>query len=426
MLDIKFIRENANLVKDSIKKRFLKDKINFVDEALDLYSEWTKLKQESDALRANRNRVSEEINKLQKTKQDISAKVKEIKQIPVKIKELEEKQNQSYTRLQEILKQIPNLLHKSVPIGENDAKNKVVRTFGRKTKLKFKPKSHTELIQDLDLADIERAAKVSGARFYYLKNELVELDLAVTKFALDFLKKKKFTLIRTPDMAREEAVRGAAELGDFKETLYGIKDEDLYLIATAEHTLASLHMNELLNKEDLPLKYAGISSCYRKEAGAHGLDQKGIFRVHEFRKVEQFIYCKPEDSWKFHEELIKNSEEIFKKLKLPYRIVNIASGALNATAAKKYDLEVWMPAQNTYRELVSCSNCLDYQARKLGIRFKDKKGTSFPHLLNATAVATPRILVAILENYQQKDGSIKIPAVLHKYLDFKKINLRKL
>ncbi len=424
MLDVKFIRENANLVKESIKKRFLKDKINFVDEALDLYSEWTKAKQESDALRSQRNRVSEEINKLQKQSKDISAKVKEIKQIPIKIKEIEEKQNQAYTRLQEILKQIPNLLHSSVPIGQDESKNKVIRTFGAKTKFKFEPKSHIDLLKDLDLADLDRAAKVSGARFYYLKNELVELDLAVTKFALDLLKKKKFTLIRTPDMAREEAVRGAAELGDFKETLYGIKDEDLYLIATAEHTLASLHMNEMLSKECLPIKYAGISACYRREAGAHGQDQKGIFRVHEFRKVEQFIYCTPKDSWKFHEELIKNAEEIFKKLKLPYRVVSIASGALNATAAKKYDLEVWMPAQKTYRELVSCSNCLDYQSRKLGIRFKDGKETIHPHLLNATAVATPRILVAILENYQQKDGSVKVPAVLQKYVDFKKITAK--
>ncbi len=425
MLDIKFIKENEKLVKDSIKKRFLKDRLNLVDEAIESYNEWVKLKQELDALRSQRNKVSEEINRLQKAKKDISEKVKEIKQIPIKIKELEDKEAPIYSKYQNALKQIPNLLHESVPIGEDESKNKVIRTFGTKTKFKFPAKSHTDLLKDLDLADLERAAKVSGARFYYLKNELVELDLAVTKFALDLLKKKKFTLFRTPDLAREEAVRGAAELGDFQETLYGIKDEDLYLIATAEHTLASFHMNEMLNKEDLPLKYAGISACYRREAGAHGQDQKGIFRVHEFRKVEQFVYSHPKQSWKIHEELIKNSEEIFKKLKLPYRVISIASGALNATAAKKYDLEVWMPAQNTYRELVSCSNCLDYQSRKLGIRFKDGNETIHPHLLNATAVATPRILVAILENCQQKDGSIKIPSALHRYLDFKKITAKK-
>ncbi|MDP4012739.1 MAG: serine--tRNA ligase [Candidatus Nanoarchaeia archaeon] len=424
MLDIRFVKENSDVVKESIKKRFKQAKLSLVDDSIGLYDQWLKLKKESDDLRAQRNKVSEEINKLQKSGKDIKEKVKEIKQIPEKIKQIEEKQNELHTNLNKTLKQIPNLLHSSVPIGEDESKNKILRTFGTKTKFSFLPKSHTDIIENLELVELERAAKVSGARFYYIKDELVELEWALIKFAMDYLKKKGFTLIRTPNMARSEAIEGAAELGDFNETLYGIKDEDLFLVATAEHTLASLHMNEMLTCE-LPYKYAGISECFRKEAGAHGKDQKGIFRVHEFRKVEQFIYSNPKDSYKHMEEIVKNAEELFKKLKLPYRVVNIASGALNDTAAKKCDIEIWMPAQKEYRELVSVSNCLDYQSRKLGIRFKGKDGTFHPHLINGTAIATPRILVAIIENFQQKDGSIKIPAVLHKYLGFKKISPKK-
>ncbi|MEK6812705.1 MAG: serine--tRNA ligase [Nanoarchaeota archaeon] len=423
MLDIRYIREHKAEVLDMLKKRFKQERMKFVEEAIKIYDAWRELKQEADLLRQKRNQLSEEVNKLKKQGKDIQSTVKELKQIPEKIKQLEEKDAQLQQQLQEILKKIPNMLDKEVPIAETEEGNKVLRTFGKKTKQKFVLKSHVDLLKELDLADIERAAKVSGARFYYLKNELVELDFAIIKFALDTLKKKGYILIRTPDLLRKSKMEGAAELADFEETLYKIADEDVFLIGTAEQTLAALHSDEVVTQ--LPLKYAGISECFRREAGAHGKDTKGIFRVHEFRKVEQFVYCDPKNSKKMQEDMLKITEEIFKKLKLPYRVISIASGVLNDTAIKKYDLEVWMPVQQEYREMVSCSNCTDYQARKLNIRMQTREGTIFPHLLNGTAVATPRILAAILENYQQKDGSIKIPLVLQKYTGFKVIKAKK-
>lgn len=423
MLDIKFIKENQEIVKESIKKRFKNERLKYVDEVISIYSEWKDLKQEGDLLRQKRNYLSEEINRLKKQGKDIKEKIKEIKEIPELIKKIEDKNSELQSKLKEALRNIPNVLDKKVPVSKDESGNKTIRKFGKTAKPKFKLKSHLDLVQDLDLADLERAAKVSGARFYYLKNELVELDNAVLKFALDTLKKKKYTLIRTPNLLRRDMMEGAAELGDFAETLYKIENDDLFLIGTAEQTLASLHADEIL--DNLPLKYAGISECFRREAGSHGKDTKGIFRVHEFRKVEQFIYCHPKDSQKFMEEMIKSTEEIFKKLKLPYRVVNIASGELNDTAIKKYDLEVWMPYQKAYREMVSCSNCTDYQARKLNIRFKEKQETGHVHLLNGTAVASPRILTAILENYQQKNGSVKIPSCLWKYAGFKVISPKK-
>ncbi|MEK6904326.1 MAG: aminoacyl--tRNA ligase-related protein, partial [Nanoarchaeota archaeon] len=277
MLDIKFIKENPEAVKSVIKKRFRPDSIKFVDEAILIYDKWRDLKQEGDILRQKRNYLSEEINRLKKEGRDFREKIAEIKEIPVQIKKLEQKDAELQSKLRELLKKIPNLLDKSVPIAETEKGNKTVRTFGKRPKYKFKLRSHVDLIQELDLADIERAAKVSGARFYYLKNELVELDSAVLKFALDTLKKNKYTLIRTPDLLKKEMMEGAAELGDFEETLYKIDGDDLFLVGTAEHTLASLHSGEIL--DNLPLKYAGISECFRREAGAHGKDTKGIFRV---------------------------------------------------------------------------------------------------------------------------------------------------
>ncbi len=423
MLDIKFIREHKEGVLASLRKRFKPNHEQYVNEAIKLYDGWRDVKQESDILRQKRNRLSEEVNKLKKQGKDVQNVLKELKQIPADIKNLEVRDAELQQKLHELLKKIPNLVDKDVPIHRDEAGNKTLRTFGKKVKPKFKLKSHVDLLKDLDIADIERAAKVSGARFYYLKNELVELDLAIIKFALDILKKKGYTLIRTPDLLRRKYMEGAAELSDFEDTLYKVTaDEELFLIGTAEQTLAALHSNEILSR--LPLKYAGFSECFRREAGAHGKDTKGIFRVHEFRKVEQFVYCDPKDSRKMQEEIIKVTEEIFKKLKLHYRIVSIASGALNDTATKKYDLEVWMPVQKEYREMVSVSNCTDYQARKLNIRYSLKEGTSVPHLLNGTAIATPRILAAILENYQHKDGSVRVPTCLQKYTGFKIIKAK--
>ncbi len=280
-------------------------------------------------------------------------------------------------------------------------------------------KDHIDLAVGLDIMDVERASKVSGARFYYLKNEGVSLDLALIEFTLNELVGKGYIPIEPPFMMRRRPYEGVTALSDFEEMLYKVQDEDLYLIATSEHPIAAMFMDEVLDAQDLPLKYVGISANFRKEAGAHGKDTRGIFRTHQFNKVEQFILCTPEDSWTMHEELIRNAEELVQKLGLPHQVVNVCTGDIGTVAAKKYDIETWMPAQNKYREIISCSNCTDYQARRLNIKYREKEGAptkGFVHTLNSTALATGRTMVAILGNYQQKDGSVVIPEVLRTYM----------
>jgi seryl-tRNA synthetase len=266
--------------------------------------------------------------------------------------------------------------------------------------------------------DLTRAAKVSGARFYFLKNELVKMNQALINFALDFLSEHGYTLIQPPFMIRREPMAGSIILNDFEDVIYKIENEDLYMIGTSEHAIASMHMNEIIEGRKLPIRYGGFSSCFRKEAGAHGRDMKGIFRVHQFEKVEQFIYCSPDESWREHERMLALSEDFFKLLDIPYRVMLLCSGDTGKISSKTYDIEAWMVGQNAYREIVSCSNCLEYQARRLGIRFRDKPNeeTRFVHTLNSTLVATERTMVAILESYQTADGTIVIPKVLQKYM----------
>ena len=276
---------------------------------------------------------------------------------------------------------------------------------------------------------MERAGKISGARFFYLKNQVAQLDMALMSFAMEELTKKGYTPIIPPLLMNREAYEGVTSLGDFADVLYKVENEDLYLIATSEHPMAAMYMNEVLKEQEMPLKLAGISTCFRKEAGAHGKDTRGIFRTHQFNKIEQFIFCKPEDSSKLHEELLQNAEELLQKLELPYRVVNVCTGDIGTVAAKKYDIEAWMPAQNGYREVVSCSNCTDYQGRRLGIRYREKEGAptkGFVHTLNSTAIATGRTMVAIIENNQQEDGTINIPQALRKYMSNKEKIDRKL
>ncbi|MBD3262938.1 serine--tRNA ligase, partial [Candidatus Woesearchaeota archaeon] len=385
--------------------------------------QWRSLNQKVDKLKYKRNKVSEEINKLKKAGKSTKKKIKEMKSVAQKIRKQDEKIKLKADQRDKLRYKIGNILHKSVPAGAEEV---TVRTFGKKPKFKFTPKSHTQLLEDLDIADIERAAKVAGSRFYYLKNELVLLNLALQTFAMNYLYKKKYVPMYTPFMMNRKAIEGAAELADFETMLYKLQGEDLFLIATAEQTLAGYHMNEIINETKLPIKFVGFSTNFRREAGSHGIDTKGIFRVHQFDKVEQYVLCKPENSWKMHEEMIKNAEAIFKALKIPYRVVNIPAEDMNDNAAKKYDIEAWMPAQQKYREVVSCSNCTDYQSRKLDIKLQRKIGKrEILHVLNSTLCATQRAIVAILENFQQKDGSVKIPKPLWKYTGFKVIKPKK-
>ncbi len=423
MLDIKLVRNNPQIVKDDLVKRGDLDKVKWVDELLEHDKKWRELKKKIDKLRGKHNKITEEISRLKKEGKSITEKIKEEKAIPLKIANLEEESKKHKEKANYILLRLPNLMHESVPVGKDENDNVEVRRWGKIPKLDFAPKDHITLGLDRDLIDLEAAANVSGARFYYLKNELVQLNYAVIKFALDFIAKKGFTLFQPPYMLKKKPLEGAVALSDFEDTIYKIENEDLYMLATSEHALLALHMDETLDGKNLPLKYGGVSPCFRKEAGTHGRDTKGIFRVHQFEKVEQFVFCKPQDSWGEHEKLIANVEEITQELGLPYRIVNVCSGDLGTVAAKKYDLEVWLPGQGKYREVASCSNCTSYQAVRSKIRYRDKMSepAKFVHTLNSTLVASERILIAILENYQQKDGSILVPNVLRPYMGIEKI-----
>jgi seryl-tRNA synthetase len=419
MLDIKLIRENPDFVRENLSRRGEPEFLRMLDELIECDKLWRQHLTRLNDLRRERNRITTEIAASKKRGVDATAMVSRAKEIDKEIASLERLVGEYEEKVRYYLMRLPNLLHDSVPIGKDENDNVTVRTWGEIPHFNFPVKDHIELGLSLDIMDIERAGKIAGARFFYLKREGVLLDIALLIFALEEMVKKGYTPIEPPFMMRRKPYEGVTALSDFEDSLYKIEDEDLYLIATSEHPMAAMFMDEVLKAEDLPIKLVGISPNFRKEAGAHGKDTRGIFRTHQFNKVEQFIFCKPEDSWKFHEELIRNAEELVQKLGLPYRVVNVCTGDIGTVAAKKYDIEVWMPAQNAYREIISCSNCTDYQARRLNIRYREKEGEppkGFVHTLNSTALATGRTIVAILENYQQADGSVVIPEVLRKYM----------
>ncbi|MEW6070448.1 MAG: serine--tRNA ligase [Candidatus Thermoplasmatota archaeon] len=419
MLDIKLIREHPEIVKDMLAKRRVKAPL---EELIECDRELRSSRVELDKLRNLRNITAQKVAELKKKKISVEDEILKMKTLGEKIELLEKKLNELTTEREALLLRIPNLIHESVPIG---AENVVLRKWGKPRKLDFECKSHVELLEELDLGDVERAARSTGARFYYLKNELFQLALALITFTVKELINKGFVAMETPFLLRKEAIQGAIDLADFEDVIYKLENEDLYLIATAEHTLLAYHMGEIFEEKELPKCYVGYSTNFRKEAGAHGKDTKGIFRVRQFDKVEQFVFCKPEETWDWHERLIANAEELYQKLEIPYRIVSLCSADLGRVSAKTYDLEAWMPAQQQYREVVSCSNCLDYQARRLGIRYRAKEGTKFVHTLNSTAIAIQRTLVAVLENYQQKDGSVLVPKVLNALTGIERIATKK-
>ncbi len=429
MIDINLIRENPEFVKNNIKKKFQNDKIVLVDKIKKLDESWREIKQKTDSLRHERNLISEKINKARKGKNDKLAKelIKKAQQIPEEIQSLEEKNQKFENEIKGLLLLIPNIMSKNVPLGRDASQNKEVKKFGKIPKFNFEVKNHVELLENLDLADFDRAAKTSGNGFYYLKNEVGILNQALIRFATDFLKKKNYSYIETPLMLRSNIAFAAFDKKAIEESVYKIENEDLNLIGTSEQSLLGMRANEIINEKDLPLKYFSYSMCFRKEVGAHGINEKGLWRTHQFNKVEQVIFCKPEDSEKYFNELLKNSEDILKLLKLPYRIIDICSGDLSDWKYYQKDIEVYRPTTKSYGEIVSLSNCTDYQARKLNIRCEYKNGEKrILHTLNDTAIATSRILVAIIENFQQKDGSIKIPKILHKYTGFKVIKCQEM
>lgn len=433
---LKALRENPEILIDSQRRRG--ESIEVVEKAINLDKIWREKLKEVNMLRKKRNEISQKIKSLS-GEEKIKA-IEEAKRISEEVEKAEKELKDIEEKLEKVLLSIPNIVHESVPIGKSEEDNVPVRYWGKvkvyfkdldkfleMTKgqadyevVDFKPVAHADAVEIFGWADTTRASKVVGSRFYYLFDDLVWLDFALTLFALDFLSKKGFKVVVPPYMLKREAYEGVTTFSDFEEVIYKIEGEDLYLIATSEHSIASMYMNEVLEENELPLLYAGTSPCFRKEAGAHGKDTKGIFRVHQFNKVEQFIFCLPENSWKWHERLIANAEEIWQKLGIPYRVVNVCSGDLGVVASKKYDLEAWMPAQTKYREMVSCSNCTDWQSYRLNIRFAEKRGLpskGFVHTLNSTAIATTRAITAIIENFQVEDGIVEIPKVLNKYLE---------
>ena len=415
MLDPKIIKENHQMIREMIKARNVE--FDF-DELIDVDQKRREFIIKTDELRKKKNQIAMEISQKKKAGQDISSTLDEMKNISTELAKLETSQLENEKKYSSLALSIPNLIHESVPIGKDETANKEIKKWGKIPEFDFKINDHIDISEKLDLVDLERAAKVAGARFYYLKNDLVRLNQSLIHYALDFLAEKNYSLIQPPYMINRQSMEGAVIANDFEEVIYKIEDEDLYMIGTSEHAMAAMHSDEIIEGKDLPLRYAGVSPCFRKEAGAHGRDQKGIFRVHQFDKIEQFVFTRPDESWVEHEKMLSNAEEFYQNLEIPYKVLLLSSGDMGKVSAKTYDIEAWMAGQNAYREIVSCSNCLDYQARRLKIRFRDKtnEDTKYLHTLNSTLIATSRVLVSIMENFQTKDGHIAIPKVLQKYM----------
>jgi len=432
------VRDNPDALRNSQRRRGQDTSI--IDDAVRLDTLWRKSRAKLAKLQRQRNQTSQLIGKT-KDKAEREKLILETKQLAEKVAIEERKISNLEKKRLEVLNSIPNIVHDTVPDGKDETENLPVKFVGkprvwrehlgqfqkdiRDFPIKYDvveepPKSHYEISDEIGLVDIERAAKVSGSRFFYLLGDIVWLDLALAFYALDSIAKHGFTPVAPPHLLNFAAYSGVVDMGAFEDALYKLEEQDLYLIATSEHPIAARFMNEVLEIDELPIKLAGFSPCYRKEAGAHGKDTKGIFRVHQFNKVEQFVFCLPDESWKWIEEMIKTEVEIWTALNIPFRTINMCSGDLGRVSAKTYDLELWMPSQGKYREMVSCSNCTDYQSARLNIRYAQKRGhptEGFVHTLNSTVIATTRSITAILENNLQPDGRILVPKPLQKYLE---------
>ena len=417
MIDPKIIRERYAEVKANLEKRRQPEVIGKLDKWYAQDKEWRTLKQETDDLRAQRNKVTEEIKIAKANKKDIAPLMAKAKLVPDQIKGKEGKLKALEAENRDILMRIPNMLQEDVPYGKSGEENVVARKWGEAKKKDFEARHHGQLASQLDMADFERAVKIAGEGFYALKGDLALLNMAIVNYAIDSLTKKGFRLIIPPYMMNRKAYEGVTDLGDFESVMYKIDGEDHYMIATAEHPLTAMYMDDVLDEKELPLLYIGYSMNFRREIGKHGLDERGLFRLHQFDKVEQIVFCKPEDSNKWHEEMVKNAEELCRDFEIPHQVVLICTGDIGTVAAKKYDIESWSTREGKYFETHSLSNCTTYQATRLNIKYKNAKGEKeFVHTLNATEVAVPRMLRAIIENHQTKEGSIRIPKALQKYM----------
>ncbi len=414
MIDVKMIRENPEEYKKNLEKR----KSDFpIEELISKDKEWRNKLQELERLKHEKNVLTQEI-----AKQKDEEKIKKVKELNQKIDELEERTKTIEEGVRKLLMRAPNVVHESVPVGGTEEDNVEIRKWREPTKKDFELKPHGELIEELGIGDFEKAAEVSGRGFNYLFGDLVLLDMALQKFAIDFLTRKGFKLVYPPFMLRRKAYEGIIDMTDFEEVMYKIEKEDKYLIATSEHPLIALYSNEVIPEEELPIKLVGISTAFRKEVGGHGVDTKGLFRMHQFNKVEQIVICKPGESYEWFEKMHENIEELFKQLEIPFRTVEICSGDLSIKNSKQYDIEAWFPRQGKYAEVGSTSNCTDFQSRALNIKYGKIGGKKeYVHTLNATGIATSRAMVAILENHQNEDGSVTIPKVLRPYMNGKEL-----
>lgn len=421
MLDIKLIREQPEKVLDNLARRNDPAVVHMLHELIEADKERRDVLQDAEKLRQKRNTITKTIMELKAQGKNASVSMKEAEELPKQIKKLDERLAELDATCRKLLLQIPNMLHESVPQGKDDTENVEIRRWGEQ-RFSFAPKNHLEIAENLGLLDFERGAKIAGHGFYYMKGSLALLDIALQKFAMDFLANKGFTPVRPPYMMSRTAYEGVTSLADFEDVLYKIEGEDLHLIATSEHPIAAMFMDETLII-DKPIMLAGISPCFRKEVGTHGKYTKGLFRTHHFNKIEQFVFCLPDQSWAIHEQLQKNSEQLYETLGIPYRVVNVCTGDMGIMAAKKYDTEFLM-VDGQYREIGSNSNCTDYQARRLNIKYREAEGKppkGFVHTINNTALAMSRTLVAILENHQQEDGTVAIPKVLQPYMNGMKV-----
>ena len=417
MLDIKLVREKPDIIRRDLEKRGATEKMQLLEHIITWDEEWRADLQLVEDLRRKRNELTKQISDLKKTGQDVKAKVADAARLPSEIEKAEKGVEELKEKITRGLMRLPNILHDSVPTGASDADNVEVKTWGEPKVPSFELVPHGEFMENLGVADFERARKVAGAGFFYLKGPLALMDIAIVQFAFDYLVKKGYTPVLPPYMLRRAPYEGVVDLGDFESMMYKVDGEDLYLIATSEHPIGAMYQDEIIDEDLLPMRFAGYSTNFRREIGAHGVDTKGLFRIHQFNKVEQFIFCRPEESWKLHEELLSNAEALFQQINIPYRVVNVCTGDIGTIAAKKYDIEAWFPRTKSYGEVVSCSNCTDYQARRLNIRCGKVGGEKrFLHTLNSTAIATSRALRAIFENYQRADGSLEVPPVLREYM----------
>ncbi len=422
MLEAKFVRNNSEVVRNDLEKRKDGEKLKLLEEFLADDKQRRETLGELEKARAERNVITRQVNeaiKGGKPQAEIESLKKKAGELPAKIKQLEQAEKELGERIQFACMRLPNVLHESVPFGEGSEDNLEVRKWGAPGKYGFELKVHGELAQENGWADFERSAKISGSGFAFTLNDLALLELALINFAVEKLAAKGFTIALPPLLMDKKPYEGVTDLKDFETMMYKIEGEEKYLIATSEHPMVAMHQHEIFQPEELPVKYCGVSPCFRKEIGSHGVDTRGYFRMHQFNKIEQVVLCKPEDSWKLQEELLANAEEIWRELEIPFRVVNICTGDIGIVAAKKYDIEAWFPREQAYKEVVSCSNCTAYQATRLNIKYRLKKGgdeKEYCHTLNSTAIATSRAVRAILENYQQPDGSVLIPKALQKYM----------